>query len=213
MQARARAQELRAALGVVDRQPEHAGDDRREDAAVVVPERPAVDRAAEHLDARAEHELELRPLVEQPAEALELVERGREVRVPIPDVARPRVERGEEPLAHGLALAPVAGEAQHPDPSRSRAGEAVERGRGAVCAAVIHEVNLNTSFWKLEAREGLDVEAGRLVEAGHDERDRGLERRRVGAVVRHGNVMRRSTARYTQKPTSSTAPPARESSP
>ena len=87
-------EELRAALRVVDRQPERQRREGREDAPEVVPLEGALDLPPEQRDARAEDHLDLRVLVQHGRQLLDRRQRRRQVAVPEADhLGRALLER------------------------------------------------------------------------------------------------------------------------
>src|SRR5205809_216514 len=95
------SEELRAALGIVDLEPEQVGHRRGEDAPQVVPCLAPANGPPEQLHARAEDHLDVWARVEKVAEISDGLERGRQVRVPVAHVLRTEFESLEDPCADG----------------------------------------------------------------------------------------------------------------
>ena len=169
----------------------------------------ALDRAAEHAHTRAEDEVHVRPLVEHPAEPGQLAKRRREVRVPEADELGARVERGQQPLPHGLGLAQVALQVEdeaHAGRLGAQPLQDLERG---VAAAVVDEAERQRVLVQPEAPERLRVEAGGLVVARHDEDDAGgdgrgrrvLEAGHLSATVAAAAAPRQTQGEWPDWPT------------
>ena len=166
-QGRRGAEELRAALGVVDGDPQHVGDPRGGHAAEVVAQHLPLDAAPEQLDPRAQHHLQLRVRLEGLQEALQGCERRGAVRVPEADPLGVLLQRAQQTAPHRLALAAVLVQGQHREGRGGPRGQPLEQRPGSVAAAVVHEPDAQPGALGGEGEQGLRVEARRLVVARH----------------------------------------------
>jgi hypothetical protein len=146
--------------------------------------RAALDRAAEQQHARAEDDLALGVALEQLDEARQLVERRRQVRVPVARVARRAGEGREHALADGLGLAAVRLLVDDREALRRARGERAQELERAVRAAVVDEHEVAVRARGGEGLERRGVEARGFIEEGDDDdRPRGPVPARAGRRV------------------------------
>ena len=133
------AEQLRAALRVVDRKLEHHRRDGSEHSARVVPDRLALHGSAEEQHPRPDHHLQRWAVAEHVGESGAGIERGREVGIPIPDELGIGRQRPKEPAAHRLSLADVPLEVDHDDPMTVGGPDFVQPIERSVGAPIIDE--------------------------------------------------------------------------
>lgn len=112
--ASVRPKELRAALRIVNRQPQTERRTGRVDSSAVMPQQRPLNIATQKLNARPEHDLSVAGRVVGRSRCVQqagkLIERRREVCIEVPTPVVTALEGKEHPLANGLVLAAVLGE-------------------------------------------------------------------------------------------------------
>ena len=138
LQARIDAEELRSALCVVNGQLEDDGSGSSEDAAQVVAERVALDVTPQELDARTKHHGDLRFKIEHLDEAVDSVEAGGKIGVPVTHQASVYIADGmQQAGSHSFALAAINGAAKNGCVRLGTCAEFFEDADGVIFAAVI----------------------------------------------------------------------------
>ncbi len=131
-----------------------------------------LDLAPEQLDARTEDDLNLRTLVEDRRETLNLVEGRREVGVPKPDHGGGTAQLSQNTPSHGLGLAAVPIEPLHHDAAHGRAILQIGEDPGRpITAAIIDKPEAQTRRCLQGGQKGRHVQTLLLVVARDDDRN------------------------------------------
>jgi hypothetical protein len=193
-------EQLRTALRVVHRQPEHDGGQRREGAAHEMSRTGPIDVSTQHPDPRTHYHVDLRVRLEYRGELGDDRQRRRQVGIPVSHDRRTPVERRAHPASDGFRLATVGGQRDHRRARRGGGHDPVQHGPGLIAAAIIDEEQGGAVRLCQKAAEGVVVEALFLVVARNDDAGNGHAVRSRVRVRRRRAVRRRATTTAAGQP-------------
>ena len=117
---RGRAEQLRPALRVVNRDPQRRRSGSGEHSSQQGPLRPAADRTPQKLQPRTDDDVDAAQSIEHPGEFDDGFQRRREVGVEIAGVVGPFIQGPQHPLPHGLGLSAILRTDREPQSERGR---------------------------------------------------------------------------------------------
>ena len=129
----------------------------------------SLDRAAEQLHARPEHDVDVRPLIEQLEKTRERRERSGEIGVPVANKVRVRRERLEHSCPYRLGLALVRLLVAHANRIGRAAAHLLKQVERGIAAAVVDEQEFDPVSGRPELGERAGIQSPSLVEARDDD--------------------------------------------